>query len=87
MPVTLFNMQMLQFKIINDMRYTIKRNDNKYLYKLNSFIQQEDNEWTDDISEALELTIGKCNLFIRRHNILNYNDVDNNTMFTTIELV
>lgn len=78
---------MLQFKIINDMRYTIKRNDNKYLYKLNSFIQQEDNEWTDDISEALELTIGKCNLFIRRHNILNYNDVDNNTMFTTIELV
>ena len=68
------------------MRYAIKRNDNKYLSKLNSFVHQEDNEWVGDISEALELTVGICDLFIGKYNTLNYNDKDDESMFIKIEL-
>ena len=68
------------------MRYAIKRNDNKYLSKLNSFIHQEDNEWVDDISEALELTIGKCDLFISKYNTINYNYIYDDSMFTKVVL-
>ena len=57
------------------MKFIIQRqSDNKYLKSIESIVELEISEWTDEISEAIELPGGRCDAIIFRFRYLNYQD-------------